>query len=231
MSDAVSEGREAWTRLKDRERATWDDWIAVGKALIIGRASCMSMAQTNAPQGGRYKAAMNCWLADNGLAEVSGPERFKLSMIMKNLDAVEAWRTTLDPAERRRLNHPSLWFTFCKATRGEAPPRVRVRRPVASSGRLPPGKPIYWQQDHVRRAADAMRESGSNDFFILARLALEAAVRSEDDLIEMISAERKRGPASKAPARELQTRRHDDDHDRHGEVLRRRPRLRLHQAG
>ena len=201
----ITAGRAAWQRLQDRERATWDDWIDVGKALIIGRATCMSIAQVNAPGGGRYNAAMNVWLADNGFSDITAPERYRLTRIMESLPAVEQWRATLDPEVRRRLNHPSLWATFRAATRGEAPPpRRRVVQRLASSGKTLPGRPIYWPQEMIKRAAAAMRETWGNDLFVLARTALEAAVRSEDDLIEMLSTERKRGPAPRAPARELQ---------------------------
>jgi hypothetical protein len=39
----------------------------------------------------------------------------------------------------------------------------------------------------LRRAAMALRECGSSDIFRLARVALEAAIRSEADLIELLS--------------------------------------------
>jgi hypothetical protein len=38
----------------------------------------------------------------------------------------------------------------------------------------------------LRRAAIALREYGSNDIFRLARVALEAAIRSESDLVELL---------------------------------------------
>jgi hypothetical protein len=173
---AVNEGRAAWSRIKDREKATWDDWIAVGRALMIGRAACMSIANVNVPGGGRYNYAMQVWLDENGLAEISAPERYKLAKVMENLDAVEAWRATLDPAERRRLNHRSLWQRFSaeSKTTNKPPSRhVRNHAPTPASARPLPGRPVYWQQDHIRRAADAMRESRSHDLFVLARLALE----------------------------------------------------------
>jgi hypothetical protein len=48
------------------------------------------------------------------------------------------------------------------------------------------GKPIYWPQDMLRRAAMALRECGSSDIFRLARVALEAAIRSESDLLALL---------------------------------------------
>jgi hypothetical protein len=37
----------------------------------------------------------------------------------------------------------------------------------------------------VRRAATAIREANSNDIFLLARRALEAAIRNESDLLAL----------------------------------------------
>ena len=38
----------------------------------------------------------------------------------------------------------------------------------------------------VKRAALAMSDSRSSDFFVLARVALEAAIRDEIDLLELL---------------------------------------------
>jgi hypothetical protein len=46
---------------------------------------------------------------------------------------------------------------------------------------------VFWPQSAIKRAADAMRESGSRDLYVLARVALEAAIRCEADLLELLS--------------------------------------------
>ena len=59
-----------------------------------------------------------------------------------------------------------------------------ARLHVVSNGGARPqraGRAIHWLQEPIRRAASAMRESRSNDLLILARVALQAAIRSEDD--------------------------------------------------
>ena len=48
------------------------------------------------------------------------------------------------------------------------------------------GKAIHWLQEPIRRAASAMRESRSNDLLILAHVALQAAIRSENDLFALL---------------------------------------------
>ena len=64
-----------------------------------------------------------------------------------------------------------------------------ARLHVVSNGGARPqraGKAIHWLQEPIRRAASAMRESRSNDLLILARVALQAAIRSEDDLFALL---------------------------------------------
>jgi hypothetical protein len=89
MSDEIAAGRDAWARLRLSQQASWADWLAVGRALVAGRAHCMKAAQTNEAKGGRFNLVMSAWLADNGLNEVSAPERYRLIKIIEHLPAVE----------------------------------------------------------------------------------------------------------------------------------------------
>ena len=45
---------------------------------------------------------------------------------------------------------------------------------------------ILFSGDHIRRAAEKMRESRSSDFYTLARLALQGALRTKEDLIALL---------------------------------------------
>jgi hypothetical protein len=49
------------------------------------------------------------------------------------------------------------------------------------------GRAIHWPQDALKRAAAAIREA-SSDTFVLARRALEAAIRSEAALLVLLPA-------------------------------------------
>jgi len=184
--DHVAAGRAAWARIRDHGRKNFDDWIAVGRALVIGRTEAMQKAQANRPIGTTYNRLMGEWLKQHDLSDVCAQERYGLLKIIEHLDAVTAWRDGLPESQRRRHNHPSLWHVFRRATKAEtdAPARQYVRS-AKSSHR--PGKPVYFGQDMIRRAAMALRECGSPDIFRLARVALEAAIRSEADLAELLS--------------------------------------------
>jgi hypothetical protein len=188
VSDGViTDGRAAWDRLKSREQATWQDWLAVGEALIVGRTRAMQTAKTNKPVGTTYVRAIGHWLRANGFDEISPQERYRAVLCVENRDAIEAWRATLDDAKRRTLNHPgACWHAWRRSMTAEAPP---PRFHVVNGGKMHrQGKAISWPGDCIRRAALSMRESRSTDFFILAKVALEAAIRHEIDLLELLPA-------------------------------------------
>jgi hypothetical protein len=183
-ADHVAEGRAAWQRLRDHGRKSFDDWIAVARALAIGRTEALKSAETNKPVGSRYNRLMGIWLVDHGLDDVNNQERYRALLILQNLDAISAWRAGLDEAQRRRHSHPnSVWFAWKRATAKSEPRREHVKR---SAKAWRPGRPIYFNQDMIRRAAMAMRTCGP-DIFRAARVCLEAAIRSESDLIELLS--------------------------------------------
>ena len=114
-SEIVRQGQAAWRRLK-RSSKSWDDWKAVGHALLEGRAIAMRNAGTTSPSGGGYSGAFNDWLTYHRF-EMSPSDRAKLLVVMEILPAVEAWRASLKPLQRARLNSPgSTLHRYRKAT-------------------------------------------------------------------------------------------------------------------
>lgn len=181
----IEQGREAWQRIRSQDRMTWDDWIAVGRALVVGRVVCMKAAQVNEPKGGRYNHITARWLAENGFSDVCAQERYRVCKIVENLAEVERWRDALPLEHRRRINHPSHWQSFCRFKKGQAR-QVRHPRPAPSTVPVASGRPVYWSQDCIRRAALAMKESRSCDWFQLARVGLEAAIANDVDLVALL---------------------------------------------
>ena len=161
----------------------------------------MKAAQVNAPKGGKYNHIAARWLADNGFSDICAQERHRICRFIENLPAVEAWRDALPPEQRRRINHPSHWTAFCAFKNGIARPQRHPRpdaRPSTS------GRAIHWSQDVVRRCAMAMKESGSRDWYQLARIGLEAAIANDVELIALLetpkTARRQAAEAALAPA-------------------------------
>ena len=152
--DAVAIGIAAWARLRDHERATWADWLDVARALAIGRTAALKIADTNRPLGTRYNMAMGVWLRENGLDGVVAQERYRLLLILQNIEAIEIWRADLDEAQRRGLSHPnSVWANW--------------RRHTADSARSTPAV----RHHIVRTQGDAKPQERSPDLFRAGRLA------------------------------------------------------------
>jgi hypothetical protein len=162
----------------------WEDWIKVGHALVIGRTEALKIAGTNRPVGTTYNAAMGTWLREHDLADLSAQERHSLFRIMENIDAIEQWRNGLPAEQRRKHNHPATYWVWRKAI--STPRRaaaVRSMRPKKGYGHA-----IHWPQHVVRACAMAMRDSRSGDWFQLARVGLEAAIGTDEELLALLSA-------------------------------------------
>jgi hypothetical protein len=171
-ADATIEAaRSAWARIEGA--STFEDWVAVARALAIGRAHAMAVAKVNTPFGRRFVAAIGTWLRQHGLDQIPGQERHMALKVLDQLDAIERWRAGLDPAVRRRLNHPNaVWWRWRRST-GQKPG-------IAKGAHVHP-LPLGITQDAVARASDAlyaMIRVGNLDCHALARAALLAATLS-----------------------------------------------------
>ena len=202
-ADAVSVGVAAWERLRDHDRATWSDWLAVARALAIGRTAALKAAATNKCVGTRYNAAMGAWLRHNGLDGVTNQERYRALLILENLGEIEGWRAGLDEGQRRRLNHPNAVWSHWRRSKTDADRPAQAARDFIKNRVMPShknGRPIYWPQHCVRAAHEAMLKSRSTDLLVLARLALEAAIPSESVLIELLDGARQPQPPKASTA-------------------------------
>jgi hypothetical protein len=128
-------------------------------------------------------------------------ERYRALLCMENLPAIEACRPTLDDAKKRTLNHPgAVWHAWRGSTKAETPrpssrQQVVVKRVTAAADAARQGRAIYWPQDAMRRAHQAMLDSRSQDLLTLARAALQAAIRNEGDLLALLPEQ----PATSTP--------------------------------
>ena len=113
----VLRAQEAWRRL--RQDQTWEDWKHVGAAHLIGRSGAMHEAGVNRPLGRRYKTAFAAWLKKFGFENLDKADRSRLFVVMDHLQEIEAWRATLTPTERLRLNHPSAVLRKWKSARNQ----------------------------------------------------------------------------------------------------------------
>jgi hypothetical protein len=117
----VDRGRQAWRSLKNDE--TWEKWVAIGRAIEIGRAETMRLLHTNQPKGGQWGRVFGAWLDEQGFAEIDKGVRSRLQDCLDNLPAIEAWRQNIGLAQRLQLNHPNAVWRRWQATSRQASPK------------------------------------------------------------------------------------------------------------
>jgi hypothetical protein len=126
--EKVCLGQEALAR----QRRGWDDWMAIGEALAVGRAEVMRKVGTNEPIGRRYEKAMAEWLVANSFKEIDKGIRSRLLDCLEHRTEIEAWRSVRTGSERFRFNHPNTVFRKWKAATTVPDPNAKPRTsPVA----------------------------------------------------------------------------------------------------
>jgi len=107
----VDRGRQAWKSLKSDE--TWEKWVAIGRAIEIGRNETMRALHTNQPKGGQWGRVFGSWLSQNGFDEIDKGVRSRLQNCLDEQTEIDRWRQNIGLAQRLQLNHPNaVWRRF-----------------------------------------------------------------------------------------------------------------------
>jgi len=143
VENALRKGKEAWQRLQNKQ--TWQDWCAVGKAHLIGRAEAMYETCVNTPKGRRYNSAFTPWSYKNGFENLDKGDRCRLFEVMDHLPEIETWRQTLAPRDRAGLNHPSTVLRRWKAAE-RATQKIEHQLSRSALEQADPGNlnPLAW---------------------------------------------------------------------------------------
>ena len=186
--EIISAGRDAWSRLQTHQRTSWNDWVLIGRALLVGRRDAMLDAKANIPMGMRYNRIFSAWLRANGLDGISGQDRYKIIECLEHDVEIEAWRATLTEVQRNRWNHPnSIWLHFSRAFAPGRRVEPRPRNTTQAKTLRKNHKPIFWSQDILRAAAEGIRMANSHDIYVVARAVLDHAFPSRDALIDVLN--------------------------------------------
>jgi hypothetical protein len=105
FQQTIQAGQAAWQRLNDCQ--TWNDWLLVGEALLVGRSEAMTAARTNKPEGRRYNEEMAAWLKATNFTNIDKGTRSRLLDCIEHRAEIEKWRATLTTTERLKINHPT----------------------------------------------------------------------------------------------------------------------------
>lgn len=166
--DHIERGKQAWKRLKEAGRNSWEEWKLIGTALMTGREHAMAVAKTK-KNGKRYSEQFNIWLQIYDFHTIDKADRTKLLSIMEDLERIEKWRARLTEGQRAAWNAPStVWrISRCK-TRGikaviekeEAPtPNVKDLSPQAAEKFEEENEQRAWQRGLEPRARKAIGEA------------------------------------------------------------------------
>jgi hypothetical protein len=152
-ADTVALGREAWLRRKAEARASWDDWVLVGKAIQVGHEEAKRQAGGKAT-GKKYSAVFHPWLKDNGFLDMDKDDRSKLLWLVNRLPEIEAWRATRSKRERALWNHPYTVYMKARCKdRGMPEYRENETGEPSSNGEQQQEHQTEQQQEHQTKWA------------------------------------------------------------------------------
>jgi hypothetical protein len=97
----IRAGRDAWEQINKAQ--SFSGWVAVGKALAVGRDFALRATGANRPEGRHYCAEFSTWIEQHGFAGMQKSVRSVAIELAENITAIEQWRSTLDERTRRRL--------------------------------------------------------------------------------------------------------------------------------
>ena len=117
-----------WGRVKRAQAGMWSEWMIIGEGLLAGRHWAMRQAKVNRPEGRGYCLALSEWLERWKVHDMDNSDRAKLLQLMEERPAVEEWRASLTPHERRNLNNPTIvwrkWKALGRARQSKSPTGV-----------------------------------------------------------------------------------------------------------
>lgn len=101
--------REAEAAAKHlRDGQQWEDWLAIGRLMQIGRNKAMLRAGTNDPVGARYNKAFGEWLdARQWLRDIDKATRIHAMWCLDHLEELNRLRENMGQTKRDNANHPT----------------------------------------------------------------------------------------------------------------------------
>ena len=118
MTDTQEGFDSAFEELKAQEAAaaadrlkrgqSWDDWLAIGTFLNIGRNKAMLRAGTNEPIGARYIKAFSEWMGSySWIGDIDKATRTHAMWCVDHLDELLRLRENMGLTQRLTANHPT----------------------------------------------------------------------------------------------------------------------------
>jgi hypothetical protein len=160
----IRRGIEAWEAIGKTQ--SFDNWVTVGRALLVGRKTALAQSGANSPAGQLYSKAFCAWAEQYGFTAMKASTRSVAIELAEHESEIRAWRSGLPSRQQRRLIHPlSVTRRWRAATQsnGKAPRDIRRealhhwRRFVGCLRSLPAGEVVSLWEAAFAEAEAALR--------------------------------------------------------------------------
>jgi hypothetical protein len=159
----IKAGATAWTNIARAE--SFNNWLAIGKALLLIRKVALAQSGANRAMGRIYSKSFNA-IAKQHFIGMKASTRSVSIELAEHADQITSWRDSLPERQKRRLVHPlsvtRRWKASLNHGNGKCPQDLKRdavaawRRFVSCVELLPPDQaaPI-WQAVSAEVAAMA----------------------------------------------------------------------------
>jgi hypothetical protein len=146
----IRAGREALSAIDRAE--SFDNWMRIGRALVVGKQFALRTVGANAPWGRTYSRVFGEWMHQHGFASLCPSARSHAVELAEHAAEITRWRDSLPERERRRLIHPMSvtrrWRAATSSSGGRPPAELRRdalaawKRFCACADMLPPDQAV-----------------------------------------------------------------------------------------
>jgi hypothetical protein len=196
------EAAEAAKRIKESQ--SWDDWLAIGAFMVIGRNRAMLRAGTNEPIGARYNKAFGEWLdLRQWLRDIDKATRSHAMWCADHVEELRRLRENMGQTLRDRSNHPTVmrrkWEASQKGEKAASEKKETKAQKVERELEAVTAERDKWKREAER---DGSLFDLKNDAAPLIAKVIVSHVSPYKlgEIVKALTAERERMKAVKKPA-------------------------------
>jgi len=126
----IKDGAKAWAGIQKSE--SLDKWLAIGRALGIGRSYSLRVSGSNRPTGAQYTRCFSEWTKKNGFGSMPQGLRSCVIELAISYQPIVTWLNTLPKRKRQGLHDPrTIVHHWRAATKPRAKPDCVQRTETA----------------------------------------------------------------------------------------------------
>lgn len=152
----AQEAAAAADRLKRGQ--SWDDWLAIGTFLNIGRNKAMARAGTNEPIGARYIKAFSEWMGSyEWIGDIDKATRTHAMWCIDHLPELVKLRENMGLTQRLTCNHPTTMRRRWEKAQKE------LDKPKTTDKKEPKSAALERELEQVAAERDKWRHKAEKD--------------------------------------------------------------------